>query len=42
MRDAVGQNIYVSRESQALILAHFFAVPLLACKRKSLRFSAIP
>jgi hypothetical protein len=42
MRDAVGQNIRVFRESPVLILAGYFAVPLLPYKRQILRAAAIP
>jgi hypothetical protein len=42
IRDAVGQNICVFRESRVLILAHFFAVLLLPYKRQILYPSADP
>jgi hypothetical protein len=41
VRDAVGQNIHVFRESQALVLRAYFAVPLFN-KRQILHPSADP
>jgi hypothetical protein len=32
-RDAIGQNINVSRESQILVLAHFLGLPLIPIKQ---------